>query len=194
MPEALISPDTAYGLAEETIRSQPWLSASTLPDQLARPAVRTAEGEQSLPRLRKFVIRRVGGELMLEIRADAPESFVKTLLKSARAVGDLLSLPEGWNSHSAKPIAVRNARAAIELLAQVLRTDTPPPDVVPRVQGGIQLEWHTEKVDIEIYIDSPDKVSFFAEDVESRRKLRRATAWPPGSIEGVDSSHFLRAS
>jgi hypothetical protein len=35
------------------------------------------------------------------------------------------------------------------------------------VQGGIQLEWHTAKVDIEIYIDSPDKVSFFAEDVES---------------------------
>jgi hypothetical protein len=155
MPEALISPDTAYGLAEETIRSQPWLSASTLPDQLARPAVRTAEVEQSSPPPREVVIRR--------LPADAPLSF----FKSVRAVGDLLRLPEGWNSHSAKPIAVRNARTAIELLAQFLRTNTPPPDVVPRVQGGIQLEWHTGKIDIEVYVDSPGQVSFFAEDLES---------------------------
>lgn len=166
MPEAAISPDVA-GLADESVRWQPWLSASTLPDQLARPAVRTAEVEQPLPRLRKFVIRRLGRELSLEIPADAPDSFVKSLVKSARAVGDLLGLPEGWNSYSAKPIAVRNATTAIELLAQLLRTNTPPPDIVPRVQGGIQLEWHTARVDIEIYIDSPDKVSFFAEDVES---------------------------
>lgn len=44
---------------------------------------------------------------------------------------------------------------------------TPPPAVVPRVQGGIQLEWHTETIDIEVYIDSPEKVSFFAEHLES---------------------------
>jgi hypothetical protein len=39
--------------------------------------------------------------------------------------------------------------------------------VVPRVRGGIQLEWHTETGDIEVYIDSPDKVTFFAEHTET---------------------------
>jgi hypothetical protein len=41
------------------------------------------------------------------------------------------------------------------------------PIVVPRVRGGIQIEWHTAAGDIEIYIDSPDQVSFFAEHVAS---------------------------
>ena len=50
------------------------------------------------------------------------------------------------------------------LLGGLLDFDTPPPTVVPRVQGNIQLEWHTEHIDVEIYIDSPDSVHFFAED------------------------------
>jgi hypothetical protein len=35
------------------------------------------------------------------------------------------------------------------------------------VGGGIQIEWHVGSIDIEVYIDSPGKVSFFAEQVES---------------------------
>ena len=50
------------------------------------------------------------------------------------------------------------------LLGGLLDFDTPPPTVVPRVEGNIQLEWHTEHIDIEIYIDSPDSVHFFVED------------------------------
>jgi hypothetical protein len=52
---------------------------------------------------------------------------------------------------------------AIRLLADFVGTDTPPPEVVPRVQGGIQLEWHTPAVDIEVYIDAPGRVRFFVE-------------------------------
>ena len=54
--------------------------------------------------------------------------------------------------------------AALKLLVDIMDIDTPPPLVVPRVQGNIQLEWHTDQVDIEIYIDSPESVRFFAED------------------------------
>jgi hypothetical protein len=61
------------------------------------------------------------------------------------------------------PIAPQNASQAIELLAEFLGPDTPAPLIVPRVQGGIQLEWHTGATDIEVYIDAPGKVSFCAE-------------------------------
>jgi hypothetical protein len=80
---------------------------------------------------------------------------------------DLLNLPAGWNSYGARPITPQNAVEAIRLLARFVGPDTPPPAVVPRVRGGIQLEWHTESIDVEVYIDSPGNVSFFVDQVES---------------------------
>jgi len=48
-------------------------------------------------------------------------------------------------------------------VAEFLGPTTPPPIIVPTVRGGIQLEWHTKGIDIEVYVDSRDSVSFFAE-------------------------------
>ncbi len=165
MPNTMILGENEYGLAERAILFDRWLSTTTLPDVLARPAVMTAAVEQPAPVLRKVVIRRRGPELLVEVHTNRPMS--PTFLKSVEAVADLLSLPPGWNSYSAKPIAPQNSVRAIRLLAEFLEPQTPRPAVVPRVQGGIQLEWHTESIDIEVYVDSPKEVSFFAEHVES---------------------------
>lgn len=35
---------------------------------------------------------------------------------------------------------------------------------ISRVNGSIQLEWHSKQLDIEVYVDSPTGVRFFAED------------------------------
>ena len=59
--------------------------------------------------------------------------------------------------------------AAIELLGFLLDSDTPPPTVVPRVRGNIQLEWHSKQIDIEVYIDSPSRLHFLAEDVTNQK-------------------------
>ena len=165
MANALTSHDTGYNLAETAILSQPWLTASSLPDVLARHTVVAATAEQPVVMARKIVIRRSGlsGPAEILVNGIWPVSF----LKSARAVVDLLNLPAGWNSYGAKPIAPRNAIEAIRLLAGFIGPDTPPPAVVPRVQGGIQLEWHAESIDVEVYIDSPGSISFFAEQVQT---------------------------
>ena len=165
MADALTLRDTRYGLAEAAILSQPWLSTSSLGDVLARPAVVTAAAEQPAATPRRIVIRKRGPEGPAEIQASGP--WPRSFLKGAGAVVELLNLPAGWNSYTARPIAPQNAVEAIRLLAEFIGPDTPPPAVVPRVQGGIQLEWHTESIDIEVYIDSPRKVSFFAEQVDS---------------------------
>lgn len=111
------------------------------------------------------MIRKRGPELFVEVQASGtlPRSFVK----SVEGVAELLSLPPGWNSYSAKPIAPQNAIRAIRLVAEVLEPETPAPSVVPRVQGGIQLEWHAANIDIEVYVDSQDQVTFYAEHIES---------------------------
>ncbi len=90
-----------------------------------------------------------------------------SFVKSIEQVVDLLDLPEGWNSYAAKPIEPRNAVRAVELLFQLKEIGAPPPVVVPTAPGGIQLEWHANGIDIEVYINSPDDVTFFAEHLES---------------------------
>jgi len=163
MPDTTIVGENEYGLAEAAILSEWRLSATTLPDVLARPAVVTAAVEQPISVLQRVVIRKQGGAL--NVHANPPMS--PTFRKSVEAVADLLSLPPGWNSYSAKPIDHGSAKRAIRLLAEFLEPNTPPPSVVPTVKGGIQLEWHTKGVDVEIYIESPDEVSFFAEEAGS---------------------------
>lgn len=160
MPDTTIICESEYGLAEAAILSEPWLSAAS--DVLAQPTVVTAAVEQPAP---EVVIRKRGPDWVVDVLADRPLSW--TILKSIEAVAQLLSLPPGWNSYSAKAIAPQNVARGIRLLAQLVEPQTPPPAIVPRVQGGIQLEWHTESIDIEVYIDSPEKVGFFAEHIES---------------------------
>src|SRR5437870_11865156 len=152
MPDTTIVGENEYGLAEAAILSERWLSATTLSDVLARPAVITAAVEQPSPVPRRVVIRKQGPALFVDVYANRPTS--PTFLKSVEAVADLLSLPPGWNSYSAKPIDHQNARQAIRLLAEFLKPNTPPPSVVPTVRGGIQLDWHTRGVNVEIYVES----------------------------------------
>jgi hypothetical protein len=78
---------------------------------------------------------------------------------------ELLELPPGWNSYNAKPITKENVNFAFSLLARTMRADTPAPNVVPMVRGGVQLEWHTRGINLEISIYSPTDVRFLAEDV-----------------------------
>src|SRR5579862_1709909 len=139
MPDTTIMGNIECGLAEAAILSEPWHSTTTLPDVLARSAVVTAAVEEPKPILRKVVIRKRGAKLLVEVYANQPMPV--TFHKSVEAVADLLTLPPGWNSYSAKSIAPRNAVRAIRLLGELLEPQTSPPAVVPRVQGGIQLEW-----------------------------------------------------
>src|SRR5437870_3472186 len=84
------------------------------------------------------------------------------LVKTDRALQELLALPQNWNSYGARAIQPDVVRAASDLLRNVAQNDTPPPAVVPTVHGGVQLEWHTRGVVLEIEIESPEQwhVSF----------------------------------
>jgi hypothetical protein len=64
----------------------------------------------------------------------------------------LLELPENWDSYGASRIDPRAVAAAVELLDTAMRADTPEPTVVPSPRGGVQLEWHTHSIDLEIEI------------------------------------------
>jgi hypothetical protein len=62
------------------------------------------------------------------------------------------TLPECWDSYGAKSIERHAIDSAIELLRRIVQHDTQKPAVVPMNRGGIQIEWHTRGVDLEIEI------------------------------------------
>jgi hypothetical protein len=165
MASILTMPGTEYSLAEKAILSEGLLSASTLPDVLARPSVVAASAEPTSAKLRRVAIRKRASEIVVEVQASGP--LPRPFIKSLQGIASLLALPPGWNSYSARAIAPQNAVRAIGLVWDLLQPGVDAPVAVPRVRGGIQLEWHTVSGDIEIYIDSPDQITFFAEHAES---------------------------
>ena len=166
MPEALLLNDREYSSPEAAILSSRMISPVSTPDVSACTGAVFGTQRARMP-ARPLV--SCGLQNWTVSVSNATVQLPTWFLPSVKALVDLLNLPPGWNSHSAKRIAPQNATAALVVLGGLLDFDTPPPTVVPRVQGNIQLEWHSDRIDIEIYIDSPHSVRFFAEDAAKER-------------------------
>lgn len=76
----------------------------------------------------------------------------------------LLRMPAGWNSYGSKPISWDAAMFGMILLNSLMKSDTPSPSVVPTAAGGLQLEWHLNKVDLEIHVTGPYEGDFWWHD------------------------------
>ncbi len=87
-----------------------------------------------------------GGELILVVDFDPPAWLTPT----AETLVALLGLPSGWDSYGAQAIAPSHVDAALQVLLRIMRRDSPTPAVVPTNRGGVQLEWHTSGIDLEI--------------------------------------------
>ncbi|HUY27567.1 MAG TPA: hypothetical protein VMV27_09125 [Candidatus Binataceae bacterium] len=76
----------------------------------------------------------------------------------------LVQMPENWDSYGARRINIEHVVQALTILEQVMRPGTPIPAMVPTPRGGIQVEWHTHGVDIELTIESEEIFQLFFED------------------------------
>lgn len=161
MLETLTFHDREYGSPEAAIISTAWISPVSNPNVCAGTGA--VFSTLSAPSSARTEVLCELPNCMVRV-SNAPFPLPTSFLPSVKALLELLNLPRGWNSYSAKRIELRNVLTTIELLGGILDSDTPQPTVVPRVKGNIQLEWHAEQVDIEVYIDSPSSVRFFAED------------------------------
>ena len=161
MPEALILHDHEYGLPQTAPLSRGRISSASVSDPLIGTG--TVFSKPRVPFPTRMQVQLSLAERRIHV-SNPPHPMPAWFAPSVIALVDLLSLPPGWNSHSAKKIELGNVIAAIVLLGIIMDSDVPPPTVVPRVKGNLQMEWHTEQVDIEVYIDSPSSVRFFAED------------------------------
>ena len=95
---------------------------------------------------REFEYPIPGGKLIISVQGDPPAWLDPT----AQGLTSLLYLAPNWDSYGARPIDPVHVFAALELLVLVMQDDTPAPAVVPTNRGGVQLEWHTQGIDLEI--------------------------------------------
>jgi hypothetical protein len=101
------------------------------------------------------------------VRAMVPSRSPRWVQPTVESLAALLALPSGWNSYDARTVKPSIAQAAFELLADVMDGDTPGPSIVPTSAGGLQLEWHTANVELEITFYSSRRAEVYCEDVET---------------------------
>lgn len=156
MNGAVTAFDYDYGLSDLDIYPKPGASGTTTSDVLSREHILPTGAGQTIAK-RPRSIRILAGR-----GVSVNQVVVK---KTIEALYSLAFLPPGWNSYRAKAIRPDVIQATVEFASNLLKANTPAPQVVPTVRGGVQLEWHLSNIDIEVHVDSPDAARFYAEDL-----------------------------
>jgi hypothetical protein len=81
-------------------------------------------------------------------------------------MGLALNLKAGWDCGESPQISRSLGFKAMSYLEFALASqpNATAPFIVPRADGGLQLEWHTKTVEIEIYFEPDGEVSGWATD------------------------------
>lgn len=71
---------------------------------------------------------------------------------------ELVRLQRGWDGYKGLPVSFSNAIFAYQMLQSICSSNTPPPQIVPGSSGDLQLEWHTQAGDLELWVQGPNTV------------------------------------
>lgn len=112
----------------------------------------------SEPRPSVLVVQ--GDEYVLHLKCSDPTpSWLKPV--AVRLV-EILGLPHNWDSYGAKRIDLSIVEGAVNVLTQLPEgRQLPTPIVVPTSEGGLQLEWHRNGIDLEIKLSPGQRVRYF---------------------------------
>lgn len=98
------------------------------------------------------------------IRVSYPQS--PWILGLSDRLNKLTSLAAGWDGYQGRPVSLRCAMFAANLIERLFVDDVPPPQLVPGADGTLQMEWHRNGFDVEIDVLAPYEV------IAVRRNLR----------------------
>lgn len=80
-----------------------------------------------------------------------------------RAIERLTRLPADWDSYGARCTQANAVKAALDVLGRTMQRHSPVPAVVPTVTGGLQLEWHTGGIDLEVEATPDGSILMFCD-------------------------------
>lgn len=88
-----------------------------------------------------------------------------------------VELPVGWDGYQGKPLRHDTGMFALQLMNGMMGPHIPSPYLIPVADGGIQIEWHQNKFDIELYIAAPYECELVVNDhVSNETKVFELTS------------------
>ena len=155
-----IAPLTGAALAVSLVSSHnvvPVFEGSTAP-QPTLVWTREAEGHITLTETDLGVAQE---SLFQGIKWTSSETWFEPIRDS---VYELLSLSENWDLYGAAQVKREFVASAAGLLRSIMDQDTPAPAIVPTTPGGVQIEWHTNGIDLEIEVQSTSRINVWYEN------------------------------
>ncbi len=86
-------------------------------------------------------------------------------------LSEICALPTGWDGYRGRATRFDIARFTLFMLQNICAQNTPAPSIVPLSSGGLQIEWHTERAEIELTVYAPYDVQAWAVDPTSDEKV-----------------------
>ena len=91
-------------------------------------------------------------------------------------IAELTQLPANWDSYGAVPVDPRIPRLAENLVEWFAVDGMPPPDVFATSDGGVQIEWHIRRVNIEIEISPTEGTNLYFYDLNGGEPWSRTAS------------------
>ena len=142
------------------VQEWPFSDSATFDDFLGFPPSPTSE-TLSAPYTEIYVHdnKVIDIEVRCSIRGQELHAM-EWLYPTLRAMAALPWWTDNWSSGATRT-QVRAVAGMLEILVAVLDSQTPPPAVVPTWNGGVQVEWDRNGIDLEIEVDPAGDIEYF---------------------------------
>jgi hypothetical protein len=115
-------------------------------------ALAHAPVEDELASDEKTPIAAASREWLRKIVSSNGESIPGWVRPTIAAFNEIGRLSDNWDTYGGKAANVEAVQQSFSLLRSVMQPNSPAPSVVPLSDGGVQLEWHRNKQDLEIVL------------------------------------------
>lgn len=83
------------------------------------------------------------------------------LMPALQGFANLVTLPANWDKEGASRIDGATINRALAATDRLLDADSPAPSIVPLSNGGLQIEWHRRRRDLEIEFTPSGRTEFY---------------------------------
>ena len=146
-------PDGIVDLLGVTFTTSPQLASMARPIQWEADFQVGSSGNVSMARPIQWEAAQMA---VLSGRPPQPQWLRPTIQRTLILLWD----DDNWNDGT-KPIEPAAVANLLSLLVFILDDTAPTPTIVPTWRGGVQAEWHTNGVDLEIEVDPTEPAQYF---------------------------------
>lgn len=75
-----------------------------------------------------------------------------------RRLENLMRLTPGWDGYRAQAVTLDTVTFTLQMLESTCGDKIPAPQIVPGISGDVQVEWHTDTIDIELHVRAANSV------------------------------------